>query len=129
VRQLRIFILVLLAVLLSVRGAVAAALLCPHGEGTSSVAMLAEHPAEQPDHAMHAAHHHAVADAPDRDSSAHDHPSTCHFCASGCCMASMVGTVPSLAQPGLTSSVAFPALTAPVTGFQSDGQDRPPRTI
>ena len=44
-------------------------------------------------------------------------------------MASMVGTVPSLAQPGLTSSVAFPALTAPVTGFQSDGQDRPPRTI
>jgi hypothetical protein len=125
VRQLRIFILVLLAVLLSVRGAVAAAPLCPHGEATSSVAMLAEQPA----HAMHAAHHHAGADAPDRDSSAHDHPSTCHFCASGCCMASMVGTVPSLAQPGLTSSVAFPALTAPVTGFQSDGQDRPPRTI
>ncbi len=44
-------------------------------------------------------------------------------------MASMVGAIPSLGQPGLTSQVTFPVLTAPIPAFQSDGQDRPPRTI
>jgi hypothetical protein len=44
-------------------------------------------------------------------------------------MASIVGTVPSLGEHGLTSAVVFPALTARIPAFQSDGQERPPRTI
>jgi hypothetical protein len=37
--------------------------------------------------------------------------------------------VPSFGEPRLTSSVTFPELTARIPAFQSDGQERPPRTI
>jgi hypothetical protein len=135
VKHFRTFILILMAVLLPVRGAVAATMLCPEGETPSTAAVVAEHghhdmhadPAMHADHA--AAHHHAIGDAPGDDSASGEHPTTCHFCASGCCMASMVGAVPSVGPPGLTSQVTFPVLTAPIPAFQSDGQDRPPRTI
>jgi hypothetical protein len=135
VKNLRLFIVVLLAILLPIRGAMAATMLCPDGERPSSAAVAAEHGHHdmQADHEMLAdhstLHQHASGDAPDDDSFSGEHPANCHFCASGCCMASIVGTVPSLGQPGLTSSVAFPAFTAPIPAFQSDGQDRPPRTI
>ena len=129
-KHLRIFILVLLAVLLPIRGAVAATMLCAQGEGPSTAAVVAGHG----NHEMHvdhsSAHPHASDDAPGDDSSSGgEHPASCHFCASGGCMVSMIGTVPSLGQPSLTSSVTFAALTAPVPAFQSGGQDRPPRTI
>ena len=133
-KNVRIVILVLLALLLPIRGAVAATMMCPEGEGTSTtqVVSLQTHNDMHAGHEMHshhsAAHHHPTADASDNDSSSGEHPATCHFCASGCCMASMVGTVPSLGQPGLMSFVTFPALTAPLPAFHSGGQDRPPRT-
>jgi hypothetical protein len=111
VKHLRIIMLALLAILLPVRGVVAATMLCP---------AHADHPS---------AHHHASEEAPDTDPSSAENPATCHFCASACCMASIVCTLPSLSEPGLTASDGFPALTAPVPVFQSDGQDRPPRTI
>ncbi|KQW37753.1 hypothetical protein [Rhizobacter sp. Root404] len=128
-KHLRIIILVLLSILLPVRGAVAATMLCPDIEGTLTGAVSAEHD----DHGLHAdrslAHHHASEVEPDADSSSADHPATCHFCASGCCMASILGTVPSLGEPGLTSLVTFPALTTRIPAFQSDGLERPPRPI
>ena len=120
--------------LLPIRGAVAATMLCPEGAATDTAAVVAQHERHgmHADHEMHAgnaaSHHHASADAPN-DSSSGEHPTTCHYCASGCCMASIVGTVPSVGQPALTSSVTFPALATPVAAFHSDGQDRPPRTI
>ena len=127
-KRFRILILVLMAILLPIRGAVAATMLCPEGEGTESATIVAVHG----HHDMHsdhgASHRHATGDATDGSSSV-KHSTTCQFCASGGCMASIVGTVPSLGQPNLTSSVFFPALTAPVPAFQSDGQDRPPRNI
>jgi hypothetical protein len=135
VKHLRIIILVLLSVLLPIRGAMAATMLCPDGEGAGSAAVVAGHDDNtlQADHPMHAdhssAHHHASPGETDADSSSADHPATCHFCASGCCMASIVGTVPSLGEPTLTSAVVFPSLTALIPAFQSDGQERPPRTI
>lgn len=134
-KHLRIFVLVLLAVLLPIRGAVAATMLCAEGQGPSSAAVVAvhEHGEMQEGHAMtldhSSGHHHASGDSPNQDSSSGEHPTTCQFCASGGCMASIVGKVPSLGQSSLTSSVYFPALTARVPAFQSDGQDRPPRTI
>lgn len=134
-KHLRTFILVLLAVLLPIRGAVAATMLCPESGGTSTAVVVAEqgHHGMQADHATHAehsaAHHHASADAADDDSRSGQHPATCHLCASGCCMVSIVGSVPSVAEPGLTSSVTFRALTALIPAFHSGGQDRPPRTI
>jgi len=136
VKHLRIFILVLLAVLLPIRGAVAATMLCPDAAGTGAAAVVvAEHGHHdmQAGHEMHAeqsaSHHHDMGVSTNEDSSSGEHPATCHFCSSGCCMASMVGTVPSLGQPSLTSLVSFPALTTPIPAFQSGGQDRPPRTI
>lgn len=131
-KHLRVFILVLLAVLLPVRGAMAATMLCPPGEDASSAVGVTphDHHDTQPDHDMpadHAAHHHNE-DVPDDASPSGEHPATCHLCASGCCMASIVGTVPALGPPGLTWSVTYPAFTAPAPAFHSGGPDRPPRT-
>ena len=128
-KYLRILILVLMSILLPVRGAVAATMLCPEGEGTSTVAVVDEqgHHDVHEDHSV--AHHHASEGALNDDSSPGEQPTTCHFCASGCCMASIVGSVPSLAEPGLSSLVTFPEFTVRIPAFQSDGQDRPPRTI
>lgn len=117
-----------MAILLPIRGAVAATMLCPEGEGTDTAVLVAVD-GRHDMHSDHAAsHHHTAKDVTD-DSSSVKHPTTCQFCASGGCMASIVGAVLSLGQHSLTSSVYFPALTAPVPAFQSDGQDRPPRTI
>ncbi len=135
VSRLRIFILVLIAVLLPVRGAVAASMLCPQGVGTNEAAFVAEHGhhdvhSERGMHAgVSAVHHDASAEATNNDSSSGEHPTTCHFCAGGCCMACIVNTFSSTGQSELNSSVSFPALTAPAASFQSGGQDRPPRTI
>lgn len=133
-KHLRLFILILLSVLLPVRGALAATMLCPQGEATSTAVVVAghehhelqSHPAVHADHS--AAHHHAGEAASGEESPSGEHPTTCNFCASGCCMASIVGVLPSVASPGPTASVAFPMLTAPAPAFQSGGQDRPPRT-
>lgn len=128
-KHLRIIILIMLSILLPIRGAVAATMLCADGEELGTAAVVAEHDGHDM-HADHAAaHHHAGDVAPEADTSQGDHPATCHFCASGCCMAAIVGTGPSLGEPSLASSVIFPALTARIPAFQSDGQDRPPRTI
>jgi hypothetical protein len=141
VRSVRLFIIVLLCVLLPVRGAMAASLLCPGGAGAAPAVTATSDHAQHAAHgghghqadgtmpAEHAAHHlHASPEGSTTDGASGDHPTTCHFCASGCCMASLLGTVPSLAEPGVTARVIFPALTALVAAFQSDGQERPPRT-
>ena len=131
----RTFVLVLLTVLLPLRGAVAAGMLCPQAEGTRTTNVAAE-PVNHGMHADHemqadlsAAHHHASADASGEETSHAHHPANCHACAGSCCMASMVATVPSLGLPKLTALVTFPALKAPRPAFSSGGQDRPPRTI
>jgi hypothetical protein len=140
VKLFRIIVLVLLSILLPVRGAMAATMLCPDGSGagTSTATVATGHMghdmhADAQTHAAHGdhgAHHHASEQAPDaNDASSADHPPTCNLCASGCCIASIVGTVPSLGEPRIASSIVFPALTSPVPAFQSDGQERPPRTI
>ena len=132
-KQLRLFILILLSVLLPVRGALAATMLCPEGEATGTAVAVAGHehhelqsdPAPHADHS--AAHHHAGEAANSDESPSGEHPTTCNFCASGCCMASICGVVPCVAPLGPTASVVFPLLTAPIPAFQSGGQDRPPR--
>jgi hypothetical protein len=134
VKYLRTFILVLLAVLLPVRGAVAAAMLCP-GE-SSEIGTAAS--AGQGEHDMHAGHdmemHHAATHdhshgAASDESPSGGHATACQFCAGGCCVTPLAFSPPSVESPRLAASAAFPALTARVTAFYPDGQDRPPRTI
>ena len=132
-KRLRIFILVLLAVLLPIRGALAAAMLCPDGAATTaSVNAAHDHHNMQPDASLQAdhasMHHHAAADAPNDASTTGEHPPTCHFCASGCCMATILGAVPVVADPGLSATVEFPSATTRVPAYLSGAQDRPPRT-
>lgn len=133
-KYLRTFILVLLTVLLPIRGAVAAAMLCPGGAETSSAVPDAGHG----HHDMHAGqdvdahgsamHDHSHAHGSDVSSS-DTHAGACQFCAGGCCVTPLAFAPPSVESPLVTTSAAFPAITAPVSVHYPDGQDRPPRTI
>ena len=142
-KNLRVVILVLLAVLLPIRGAMAAAMLCPgDGSGPSSavaveqvhVAMFAV-PAMPAEHGLHdeqatARHHPSDSHASDHDTSASDgHPTACQVCASGCCLTPLAFAPPSVQVEVLTTSAVYPALTLDIPDFASGGQDRPPRTI
>jgi len=126
VKTLRIWLLVLLATLLPLRGAIGAALPC---EGTG-------HPAPV-EHAQ--MHHHIDAAGADADDAAstdhgthhHDHAGAdkCNLCSSCCSTAPLLltfsPTVAALDGP----RAEFPLIQAPAPTFLSDGQERPPRSI
>lgn len=136
-KSFRVFVLILLAVLLPIRGAVAAAMLCPGGMEKSSAVMTAG----EADHHTHASHdhhgmdshgatehHHAQGDAAD-ESSPDGHPGACQFCAGGCCVTPLAFAPPAVQTPLVTCTAVFPAITERVSAHYPDGQDRPPRTI
>jgi len=126
VKLFRIWLVVLLAVVLPVKGALAAAMLCPpagsmpadvsamaHGPGHGHVDMGHEHAGH--DHAQH-----------DHGKSAHD---KCNLCSSSCSSPSMPSTSSGFDEPEALTSQSFPDLSAPAPTFLSDGQERPPRTL
>lgn len=118
-KSFRILVVLLIAFLLPIRGAVAATMLCSDpGEAAQLAAMHG-------DHAMHADHDDAGPDHHDDGG----HTSSCHLCASGCHAVALASVSPSVDGPVLTALVKFPTLSAPVPAFHSDGQERPPRTI
>jgi hypothetical protein len=114
-KAFRICLLLLLAVLLPMRGAVAAAMLCP-------VEGQAHH-----DVGMQAAHAHAGADHHD----GHDHgvPDKCNMCSAFCALTPLASAAPKLPEPAALPAVKFPEFPAPAASFLSDGQERPPRTL
>jgi hypothetical protein len=130
----RIWLLLLLAVLLPVRGAVAAAMLCPvAGSGIQTELAVVNHPTahEAMDHAMEhdhgVSHEHAVGGHHD----GHDHTATdkCNMCSAFCSLTPLVSEVQTVAEPLDPTAVKFSELSAPPPSFFSDGQERPPRTI
>lgn len=134
VKTWRVLLLMLLALLLPVRGAMAAAMLCPpggHGHAeaqTASAKPVHHHPGHE--HASQHQHHHAEAPVDTPDPHTGDtHSSSCHVCASYCSMTPMLSAIPGLPQPVLVSSMSFPTWSAPEPLFLSDGQERPPRSI
>jgi hypothetical protein len=126
VKILRIWLLLVLAVLIPVRGAIAAATPC------------AEQGVHQ--HAGHMAlHEHALAmddaDEPLHDAAVpmhhHDHDGAgkCNLCASCCSATPMLTTfAPAIAQLD-EPAATFPILQASAPTFVSEGQERPPRSI
>ena len=137
-RTIRIWLLVLLAVLLPVRGAVAAAMLCPptgvDGQGAVVVAttVVDHHVMDVADHAghEHGDHQHAEHDSDAAGSSGHhDGFGKCNLCCDFCSMTPLLSTLPSVPTPPDLSSVSFADLLAPAPSFLSDGQERPPRSI
>lgn len=116
-KTLRLCILLLLAVLLPVRGAVAAAMMCPP---TGSGSQHAMHGSGE-----HAGHHHELA-----SSAAHDHATgdKCGLCAACCTAAPLVSSVPGLSVPSDLRAARFPAPLSQAPSFLSGGQERPPRS-
>jgi hypothetical protein len=136
VKAVRIWLLVLLAVLLPVRGAVAAAMMCPVGSmGMQSELRAHEHPASHVamddglahDPADHP-HEHAGADHHD-DGQSHGASDKCNACSAYCSLTPLVSSVPTLVEPADLAAVKFPDLSSPAPTFLSDGQERPPRSI
>ncbi|WP_077036323.1 hypothetical protein [Pelomonas sp. KK5] len=112
-KTLRICFLLLLAVLLPLRGAVAAAMLCPVGSaGMQSELRVA------PEHAGHdhGSHHESASDK-------------CNMCSAFCSITPLVGPTITLPEPIEPAVLEFPELSAPPPDFFSDGQERPPRSF
>ncbi len=153
-KTLRHALLIVLMLLLPLRGAVAAAMLCPLAEpaqGSVQPAEPAIGPAAGPMAAAHEMHaglaHEAMqlAQAAHDDHDGHDghagqpghgagsdpaagEHGKCHLCTSCCTATPMVGTgLPLLAAPS-DIAVTFPALEAPAPSFIVTGPERPPRT-
>jgi len=110
-RRFRLWLLVLLAVLLPIRGAVAAGMLCPQEGHAPVVAQALKHP-----------HHH------EHGSAASDSHSCKLACAALCSGASALIATPLDAPPPVAGGVDFPPCLAPSPSFFSDGPERPPRT-
>jgi hypothetical protein len=133
VKILRLWFIVLLAVLLPVRGAVAATMLCPM-VGGKPMAMQSHH-ADMDHHAMEASAGHDDHAAMSHASIEHDHPSgsdqsdgKCNLCVAFCSITPLLSSLPTLPAPQEMGSAPFPPLTAAPPSFLSDGQERPPRS-
>lgn len=126
VKALRLCFLMLLVALLPIRGAVAAAMLCPMG--------ASQHQHHDQRHAeYHGEHHHADAHHADhgRHAPAAEHGSTdkCNTCAAFCSLTPLVTEAPTLLAPATFTAAQFAAPDALPPSHLSGGQERPPRTI
>ncbi len=122
VKSLRIFVLVLLAMLLPLRGVTAATTLCE------------QQPASHSEFVVHA-HGHEMASGAGRDQSheQHDHGHSGadkgRHCLSSCSAPPLMGEAPTIASPLANGTTVFPSFAARAPTFLSDGQERPPRSI
>ncbi len=120
-KRARLWLLLFLAVLLPVRGAVAAAMLCampipaPQAPGHHAPAL---HAAEgHAHHAHQAPESQAVADG------------KCNLCAASCGLTPLPSSAPAVAEPPARAAAAFPEIEAAPASFLADGPERPPRSI
>ena len=131
VKSFRTFVLLLLVLLLPLRSAVAATMLCGTAGATAQAAALHDHGGHS-DHSGHEAH--ASGGTHDQVGGSHHdgqsgHADSCNLCASGCHATPLATAPPEVLEPHLTAKVVFPALFVAAPAFQSDGQERPPRSI
>ena len=134
VKLLRIWLLVLLAVSLPVRGVMAATMLCAptggavHTEANSTGHEDGHHHDDQTLAAAGPSHGQAHDDhgMGAHDAASHDR---CNVCTSSCSSPPLPSAAADIAEPVALTSVSFPDLSVPAPTFQSDGQERPPRTI
>lgn len=138
VKSVRIWLLLLLAVLVPVRGAVASAMLCPIGNmGEQGELRMHKHQAGPGavDHhlaAEHTDHRHAAAAA---DEGHHDEgqgngtSDTCNACAAYCSLTALFSEAPRLTELMDPAAVTFPDLSSPPPTSPSGRQERPPRSI
>ena len=145
-KTVRVLLLVVLAMLLPLRGALAEVVHCVGmPETTSAVATESEPgtmPEAEPVHHDHGHDHHAPAGEPELGMSAdvgtaataaHDHFSgsfdKCHLCTASCASTPFISAPPTVAEPMPVAAARYPSLTAPVPSHPSEGQERPPRSL
>lgn len=123
----RICLVALLAVLLPIRGAMAAATVCPLGGMAGEHRMAAAS-------AMTAAHHECDA-CPHDDGRTQNHghhtagDAACPLCAAFCSASAMPASLPVMPAPPLCGARACDAPDAASPSFIPDGPERPPRSI
>jgi hypothetical protein len=122
VKSLRIFVLVLLAMLLPLRGVSAAALLCEQQPASHAEVVTVAHGHEMASTAGH---------DPSHQQHDHDHSGVDkgRHCLSSCSAPPLMGEAPTIASPLANGTTVFPHFAAPAPTFLSDGQERPPRSI
>jgi len=134
VRIVRIWLLILLAVLLPIRGAVSASMLCAnelpppvhqHHHDVTSAHGTDGNPAEAAAHHMEQDSHHGAG----HDHGGTGHADKCNLCAACCTGTPFVSGSPILFEPLEADGLPFPSLTTAAPSFLSDGQERPPRSI
>lgn len=132
-KALRVWLLVLLAIALPMRGAMAAAMLCAPGGGAHAH-VTAGPSAPMPVTEGHAHDHagaalsHAHGAADHASSAGHDADEKCGFCAS-CCSVSIPVTATLVLPQAPPAAQHFPEDVAPIAEFFPGGQERPPRSI
>ncbi|MEK8029744.1 hypothetical protein AACH06_02830 [Ideonella sp. DXS29W] len=153
-RFVRVLLLVMLAAMLPLRGVMAAAMMCsPHGGadvvahhmpaagGASPAHGEAHTEADAHDHAhqhddagrgagAQPEHHHEGGSA----SPLHHHdgaPGTdsCNLCSACCSVPPVPSAAPVVPLPREPAAAVFPTVQAPAPTFQSEGPERPPRSI
>lgn len=128
-KTLRLCLLIVLALLLPIRAAVGAAMLCPPmGSGSPAPSAGVEHhPA-----VTTGGHEHrddrAYAEHRGQEEAAGPHDQ-CNLCAAFCSVEPILIDPPTMAVPCQVFTVTFPLLAALPSSFVSGGQDRPPRPL
>ncbi len=134
-KNLRHALLILLMLLLPLRGAVAAAALCPLADAAPATAM-ATNPSMVAGPAGHAMGAHR--DAADQGAGAEadhgaghhaDSHDKCNLCSACCAATPLMSTVPAPFEPLAAAAVGFPALQAAAPSFIVTGPERPPRSV
>ncbi|MFG6429875.1 hypothetical protein [Roseateles sp. LYH14W] len=129
-KVLRICLLVLLAVLLPVRGALAAAMVCaPAGSAMASPVAAQGDQGAMPCH-MDLDGQPAASAVGEGDAPPHpDKTDRCNLCSASCSATPLLRDVPGIAEPGGLASASYPDVPAAAPSFLSDGQERPPRSL
>lgn len=149
-KTVRVLLLVVLAMLLPLRGALAevahcvgmpdtastaAALASPEARSVPDADAGHEHENEHEHHGDHPAQPDAVmvADAGTAAPAAHDHVAgsvdKCHLCTASCASTPFMSAPPTVAEPMPVAGARYPSLTAPAPSHPSEGQERPPRSV
>jgi hypothetical protein len=127
VKTVRILLLVLLAMLLPFRGALAEVAHCTGTPNEQLQVGVTDH-----GHA-HDADRDQADHERDHDHDNHDHSLSvadeCNFCTASCSTTASLSAQPDLAAPMVLAAATFPALNAPPPSHISEGQERPPRSI
>lgn len=124
-RAVRLCLLLMLAVLLPLRGAVAASMACA---GLPMAVMAPASPDATPSATPDANEDHPACHEDDTAGTAsHTSADKCHLCIAAGSAAPLPSQGMQLAGPALCTSVVFPAVTVRLAGFVPDGPERPPR--